>query len=130
MFKVTLVTFAKYQLEIIQRSFSLWVNVLLTSILQMLTCRNSHPVKTDFSKLILKELKFLYFARYQGCSLSKIDYFFHIYLNVKELFYDGLAGSLSTNKKQVVRLIFSFAIEKIIRLRDLNFLYRKNYRKN
>ena len=36
LFKVTFVTFVKYQLQLIQQSFSRWVNVLLTLILQML----------------------------------------------------------------------------------------------
>ena len=36
LFKVTFVTFVKYQLKIIQQSFSRWINVLLTLILQML----------------------------------------------------------------------------------------------
>ena len=51
LFKVTFATFAKYQLKVIQQSFSPWLNFLVTLILQWLTSHNLQAWKLiDFER--------------------------------------------------------------------------------
>ena len=79
-FKVASATFIKYQVKIIQRSFSLCFKLFTNFDFTMVTSHNSRTIKLTF--LNFKRAQFLWYIN--AAAYLKLNSY--IYLNVKELF--------------------------------------------